>query len=325
MKNFNLTRLLIVLSLIFSASAPLPAALFGPDLFFLVDDMRGLPKDAPVDWRGAAVGKIRALGMERGKHRVELEIEAQYLKSMHVDIRFSIDAESKRVRLTGGDSESLPKVEKGSQILQEVSPAVKGAAVTRKKLDSAMDGVKGFLRGIRGPQVQDPSQPPQAPSSGSEGWSEWINAGTDFSIYGEIVGLTEESPVIWQGGYVGRIVKVGHQNAQLYADVRLFSGYRGKMFSDARFILERGNPATLKIVGGTDESAGPLKKGAILPPLSASEAGERAGTAIRHWVLRGGEAFKEVFSAMQDREVLRALEEEAARGTAPADKTQPSN
>ena len=325
MKSFNLTHLLFVLSLLFSAASPLPAALFGPDLFFLVDDMQGLPKESVVDWRGAAVGKIKSLGMERGKHRVELEIEAQYFNNMHADIRFSIDPAAKRVHLTGGDSESFPKIEKGFQVTQETSPAVKGAVVTRKQLDVAMDGVRGFVRGIRGPQVQDPVKPPSAPSSGSEGWGEWVAAGTDFSIYGDIVGLTEESPVVWQGGYVGKIVKIGYQNSQLYADVRLFSGYRGKMFSDARFILERGSPATLKIVGGTEESTGLLKKGGILPPLSAGEAGERAGAALRNWVLRSGESAKEVFSAMQDREVLRAVEEEAAKGAAPAEKTQPSN
>jgi hypothetical protein len=325
MKSLNSTRRLLVLCIVISMSSPLLAALFGSDIFFLVDDLHGLPKESLVDWRGALVGKIKSLGMERGKHRVELDIEAQYFNNMHADIRFSIDPEAKRVHLTGGDSESFPKIEKGSQISQEASPVVKGAVVTRNQLNVAMDGVRGFLRGIRGPRVQDPLKPPLDPSLGSEGWGDWVAAGTDFSIHGEIVGLTEDSPVVWQGGYVGKVVKIGCQNSKFHADVRLFSGYRGKIFSDARFILEPGSPATLKIVGGTEESAGLLKKGGILPPLSAGEAGERAGTALRNWVLRSSEAAKEAFSAMQEREVQRATQEESANGTPMAEKTQTSN
>ena len=93
-----------------------PGALFGPDAFLLLDDMHGLPRDAKVDWRGMEVGKLSRLGMEKGRHKVELSIEKQYLDNMHADIRFTIDETARVIHLVGGAGTTYPAFEKGAEI-----------------------------------------------------------------------------------------------------------------------------------------------------------------------------------------------------------------
>ncbi|NBV86399.1 MAG: hypothetical protein EBS01_09095, partial [Verrucomicrobia bacterium] len=107
-------------------------------------------------------------------------------------------------------------------------------------------------------------------------------------------------------------------------EVRLFPGYRGQLRRGVRFVLSGRNPVGIELVGGTDESASPLPKGATVPSQSPGEAGERAGSAIRNWLQQSGESVKELGRSLKDKDLLRTIEEELRsqpQSAAPGERT----
>ena len=300
------------------------AAFFGPDAYLLLNDMQGLPRDAKVDWRGAEVGRISRLGMEKGRHRVELSIEKQYLENMRSDIRFTIDETAKVVHLVGGATNALPAFEKGSEILEAPSPTAQAVAVGKRAIDDAKDGVSGFIKGLRGRVHQDASDRKSEPAENSPDWTEWMGGGIDFYMIGSMDGVAKGAPVLWKGGVIGRVTGTNTQDNLPKVEVRLFPGYRGQLHSDVRFVVAGGNPMGIRLIGGTDEAAPLLSRGAMVPAQTPAEAGERAGAAIRNWIQNGTEAAKELGRAINDKQMLRAIEEEIQnqqRGSVPKERT----
>jgi hypothetical protein len=299
-------------------------ALFGPDAYLLLDDMHGLPRDAKVDWRGVEVGKLSRLGMEKGRHKVELSIEKQYLENMHTDIRFTIDETAKVIHLVGGAGTTYPALEKGAEILQSPSASSKAAAAGLRVVEDAKDGVSGFFKGLRGPIVPESPTKPSEPIENSVDWKEWMQGGIDFYLLGILEGVSKGAPIIWKGGVIGRVTGITTQDKIPKLEVRLLPGYRGQLHSDVRFVVAGGNPVGIRLVGGNDEATPLLAKGAIVPAQTASEAGERAGTAFRSWLQNGGDAAKELGRAINDKELIRAIEEEIQnqqKAGAPKEKT----
>lgn len=299
-------------------------ALFGPDAYLLLDDMHGLPRDAKVDWRGVEVGKLSRLGMEKGRHRVELTIEKQYLENMHADIRFTIDDTAKVIRLVGGAGTTYPALEKGAEILESPSVGAKAAAAGMRVVEDARDGFSGFFRGLRGPSAPESPTKPSEPAENTADWKEWMQGGIDFYVLGTLEGVSKGAPVVWKGGVIGRVTGTTTQDSVPKVEVRLLPGYRGQLHSDVRFVVAGGNPAGIRLVGGNDEAAPLLAKGAIVPAQTPSEAGERAGTAFRNWLQNGTDTAKELGRAINDKQLIRAIEEEIRnqqQAGAPKEKT----
>jgi hypothetical protein len=312
-----------LLLLLFTALAQ--AALFGPDAYLLLNDMQGLPRDAKVHWRGVEVGKISRLGMEKGRHRVELTLEKQYLENMRADIRFTIDETSKVLRLIGGAGTASPAFEKGSEILEAPSTAAKAVAAGRRAVDDAKDGVRGFLKGLRGQPQQDAGAKTAEPAENSPDWTEWMHSGVDFYMVGVMDGVAKGAPILWKGGVIGRVTGAVTQGNLPKVEARLFPGYRGQLHSDVRFVVAGGNPVGIRLIGGTEEAAPLLARGAIVPAQTPAEAGERAGAAFRNWLQNGAEAAKELGRAVNDKQLIRAIEEEIRnqqQGGSPREKTE---
>ena len=320
----NSLRLLVRTCLTILLALPASAALFGPDAYIYLDDMKGLPRDAKVDWRGGEVGRISRLGMEKGRHRVELSIERQYLENMRADVRFTVDETTKVVHLVGGVGDAFPLLQKGSEIPEAPSSAAKAVAAGIRAIDEARDGITGFLRGLRGQAPQEAPAADVEPAASSPEWTEWMRGGIDFYLSGPMEGVAKGAPIFWKGGLIGRVTGVTVQNNSPRVEVRLFPGYRGQLHSDVRFGLAGANPTGIRLIGGNDDAAPLLAKGATVPAETPAEAGERAGGAFRNWLQNGTEAAKELGRAINETQLLRAIEEEIQNqqgGGAPKEKT----
>lgn len=93
-------------------------------------------------------------------------------------------------------------------------------------------------------------------------------------MLGNLDDISPGALVKWQGGTIGKVVKITIEGAGGRADVQLSSGYQGKLRNDARFAVEKGTPVAVKIIGDTDPVAPPLAK-VCFPalPVSASSLG----------------------------------------------------
>ena len=293
---------LFTLVFIYLSSPEARCSIFGPDAYLVVDDLRGLQKTATVEWKGANIGKATVVGMENGKHRVDLSIEAKYFSNVHSDVRFVLDSETGRIRLVGGDTNASPPLPKGAQILELPKLATQATQAAKNVLGNAIDGVKGFTKGVAGnpegssTEENKPVNSNKKPLLGLD----WFGGGPDVILLGNLEDISPGALVKWQGGTIGKVVKITTEGAGGRADVQLSSGYQGKLRNDARFAVEKGTPVAVKIIGGTDPVAPPLAKGATLRQQTAEELGTKAGVIVRGLIKQGVDATRDAVKTVEE-------------------------
>lgn len=278
------------------------SAFFGPDAYLLVNDLRGLQKSASLEWKGAKIGKATVVGMENGQHRLDLSIQSDYFSNLHADVRFVLDGEAGKITLIGGDKHGSPNILKGDQIFEAQNLATQGTQVVKDILRNALDGVKGFTKGVaRDSDSSSPEDNKRFDSNKNTSRSlDWLRGRPDLILRGNLEETSSGTPVKWQGGIIGKIVKITNFGAEEQAEVQLSSGYQGQLRSDARFAIEKGMPVTVNIIGGVDPAAVALEKGATIRQQSAEDLGSKAGVLVRGLIKQGVEASRDAVKTIQE-------------------------
>jgi hypothetical protein len=117
--------------------------------------------------------------MENGKHRVDLSIETRYFSNIHSDVRFVLDSDTGRIRLVGGDTKASPPLPKGGQVLEVSKLATQATQAAKNVLGNAIDGVKGFTKGVAGNPEGSSTEENKPINSNKKPPSGWIGSETD--------------------------------------------------------------------------------------------------------------------------------------------------